>query len=83
MAVTSRRTSTHFFMFESESQPVVAWIADFSSALWCFHNLFQECCHVFGLSINWSIKHINQIANDTLDDLARMGTGGLNFIEFL
>lgn len=49
--VASRWTSSHFFVFESDSQSVVA-CADPSKALWRFRNILFECCLVFGSCIS-------------------------------
>lgn len=58
VVAASRWVSSNSFVFESNSQSIVAWVADPSSVLWRFQNIFWECCHVFGYNIEWSIRHI-------------------------
>lgn len=70
--------SLHYFMFESDSLSVVTWVIVSSLASWRFHNMFRECCTIFGICINWLIS-----CNDVADALARLGSDGINFIEFL
>lgn len=38
-----RWASSHSFLFESDSQSVVAWVEDPSSAPLSFHNILDEC----------------------------------------
>lgn len=47
VAAASQWGSSHSFVFEYDSKPVVAWVVDHSSACCQFHNLLYECCNVF------------------------------------
>lgn len=82
VVVPSRWASNHSFLFESDSQSVVSWVAAPSSAPWQFQHILQKCCHVLGLSIEWSTRHIEHTRNDAIDVLARLGSSGMSFIEF-
>lgn len=75
VTVASRWTSSHSFMFESDSKLVVVWVVNHSSTSWDFYNLFRDCSNVFGSAIRWSIVHIDRIGNDAADVLDRIGSG--------
>lgn len=83
MAAASRKASTHSFVFESNCQSVVAWVADPLSAAWNFHTTLRECCLVFGTEISWSPSHIDILENEATNVLARIGLDDINFIEFM
>lgn len=52
VAATSRWVSSYYFVFEFDSNSIVAWVVDPVSAPWYFHNLLRECYYVFGLGIS-------------------------------
>lgn len=61
---------------------VVACVVDPQSAPWRFHDVLRQCFNVFGSEINSFISHVGRMENESADVLARMGSGGLNLIEF-
>lgn len=70
--VASWWTSSHSFVFESDSQSVLAWIVVSSKALWRFRNILRECCFVFGSCISLSLIHIGRTRNDVANVLVRL-----------
>lgn len=80
VAEVSRWALMHLFMFKSDCQLVVAWVADPMSVSWHFHLIFRECCLIFGIGINWSMSHISRSGNEIAEILARSGSSGV--IEF-
>lgn len=82
VAVTSCWASTHSFMFKSDLSSIITWAVNPLSAPWRHHFLIRDCCNVFSHGIRWSISHISRSGNDAVDTSVRMGSKGINLIEF-
>lgn len=74
--------STNSFVFEFDSQSVLTWAYEPSSVPWHFLNILWEYHQVFGSCIGWFIRHIGCSRNGAAFALGRLGSSGMNFLEF-